>query len=126
MSGRRRDLGPRPVIVNPIVNFGGIRLKLIGTFALKEHPADPSITASAYHVDRWTPVGDRDRDMISALRGVDGGWISAYDDVWYGFEGEGMITDKHIYEYYNLIVIRPSVMPPKMAVKVAEAKEFLT
>lgn len=103
--------------------IGHIRFIRGGTFGLREFPPEIPIdktAASSYVVDRWTPLADADRDMISQFPETKGTWYQV-GNVWFGFEDEAQIWTNHNKEYYNLIVIRPSTAnSQKSLMKVSE------
>lgn len=100
----------------------GIKLKLSASFSLRELPVETNLPLTVAMIDRWTPMDERSKDRISSFKEVDEGWIEAYDDVWFGFEGEDMVFPEHVFSYYNIVVLRNKMMMPQEALSRVEAR----
>jgi len=102
--------------------MGNIHFKLSGTFAIKYLPVEVEYPREFCLIDRWGPVEDIDKEQTTYLPEAGLEWVEAGQGVFYGLEGEGMIYPNHLYEYYNLIVLRPNWVPAKIALNIVEGK----
>jgi len=102
--------------------LGKIILRHEGSYAIRQHPTDGASPAHLFVVDRWCPVSDLDRDMISQHKETREEWVQASPEIWFGFEGEGMVFPEHIFEYYNLVVVRPKILDKRKAVEAISEK----
>lgn len=102
--------------------LGIISLKHQGSFAIKESPVELEMPLENYMIDRWGPVSDTDKDMISQFPEIREEWVKTSTDIWFGFEGEGMVFPNHIFEYYNLIVLRSILIDSFSAVDIVAVK----
>lgn len=115
----------RPFIpLTTFADFGPVRLRLVGTFAAKRHPVSGEVPVDSLRVDRWTPSADRDKDMVSSLKQVREGWMEAGGGIWFGFEQESAVYPEHVFDYYNLIVLRPSSVDKREAVRAVADRVF--
>lgn len=104
-------------IRRPVERFLNITLKHEGSYVLKEYPfkwgvAENIPPPAAFKVDRWTPTDERGKNRISSFRNTAEGWLRVGDyPVWYGFEPVAEVSKEHYGEYFDLIIIRPSMTP---------------
>jgi hypothetical protein len=104
----RKPLLPPGVTIDRI---GDIRVKHIATFQLKEFPFSTGFPAKEFSVDRWTPMGDTDKERVNAWKLADEGWESILTErVWFGLEKEDKVYPNHLFEYHNVVVIRPTLI----------------
>lgn len=105
-------------VLTKTYHLGMIKVKHQGSFPLRIHPTIEGAMPENFTLDRWGPISDSDKDRIAQFPQTREEWVETATDVWFGFEGEGMIFPDHIYEYYNLIVVRPKLIDMFTAVDI--------
>lgn len=109
----------RPLFSNRSrVKLSGASLKNEGTFALRAFPFPSDNDPSSFVVDRWTPIDDRSKDIVTSWEVKNAEWITTnVEGVWFGFEPVVAIVPAHLVEYYNIVVIRPKFLDKVVALK---------
>lgn len=106
-----------------VERFGQMNVKYAGSFALRSEAAP--IRGVQYYADRWSPLDDRSKDMISSMRERDEEWVSVPGTyILYGLEQESVLWPEHVFDYYNLIVLRPFYISAKEALKCVSEFRF--
>lgn len=112
-----------------VVEFRGIKVRLEGTFALKELPF-PSGGAkpSDFLLDRWRPNNRMDKENSKTFSETLLDWQEVVDgEIFYGFEHLGAFTFNpdlqktgKTIDFFDIVVIRKVTTTPLRGLKAAE------